>query len=64
MSIFRTIRLSIALSSKSGMYAESTATFCSALPWSRSVPPMMVVLVPWVKSLMEEYYNDRYNATL
>jgi hypothetical protein len=36
MSIFLTIRFSIALSFRSGMYVELTATFCSADPWSRS----------------------------
>jgi hypothetical protein len=64
ISIFRTIRLSIALSSKSGTYVELTATFCSAMPWSRSVPPMMAVFVLRVEGLTKKYYNkQQHNAT-
>lgn len=64
ISIFRTTRLSIALSFRSGMYVESIATFCSAVPWSRSVPPMMVtILVPNVIGLTQRCYVERYNAT-
>ena len=41
MSIFRTTRLSRALSFRSGMYVESMATFCSAMPWSLTFRPIV-----------------------
>lgn len=64
ISIFRTMRLSIALSSKSGTYVELTARFCSAMPWSVSVPPMMAVFVLRVEGLTKEYYDEfQHNTT-